>query len=214
MNFSSFLSSNFESSSSFSGNFSGAFVVVDDDDNDVDVDDAVKLITDFSPSESKQSRAEEDDVDDENIPKSRAGGFAGGWWTWGLFCLLLLGVSELDTDVKDGNDASGKLHEFVAEYPVLLGAGHGSVTVIPVLCGRAEHVLLGENLSKGCVLGTVLSHEVHHDGGLGLVHCVEVVGMRGGCIPLGGGIAKAVGIPLPPGLAHAGVRDLAGDDDG
>jgi hypothetical protein len=64
------------------------------------------------------------------------------------------------------------------------------------------------------VAGIVLSHEVHHDGGLGLVPCVEVVGMRGGCIPLGGGIAKAVGIPLPPGLTHAGVRDLAGDDDG
>ena len=128
--------------------------------------------------------------------------------------MLLLGVSELDNGVKGGNDAGGKLHMFVAEYPVLLGAGHGSVTVVPALCGRAEDVLLGEHLSEGCVPGIVLLHEVRFDGGLGLVPCVEVVGMREGCITVGGGTAKAVGIPLLPGLAHAVVLDLAGDDDG
>ena len=62
--------------------------------------------------------------------------------------------------------------------------------------------------------GIVLSHEVRLDGGLGLVPCVEVVGVREGCITVGGGTAKAVGIPLLPGLAHAVVLDLAGDDDG
>ena len=129
--------------------------------------------------------------------------------------MLILGVPELDNGVKGGNVAGGKLYLLVTVHPVHLGAGHGSVvTVVPALCGSAEDVLLGEHLSEGCVPGIVLLHEGRLEGGLGLVPCVEVVGMRDGYITVGGGTAKAVGIPLLPGLAHAVVLDLAGDDDG
>lgn len=138
---------------------------------------------------------------------------AGG--SRGLFCLLLPGVPELDNGVKGGNGAGGKLHLLVTVLPVHLGAGHGSVvTEVPALCGSAEDVLLGEHLSEGCVPGIVLLNEGRIDGGLGLVPCVDVVGVRGGCITVGGGTAKVVGIPLLPGLAHALVLDLAGDVDG
>jgi hypothetical protein len=85
------LSSNFleVSSSSFSENSCG---VCDDDDND---DDAVNLITSFSI-----------------LGLLVAGGFAGGRWICGLFCLLL-GVPELDNGVKGGNGAGGQLHLLV-----------------------------------------------------------------------------------------------------
>ena len=137
---------------------------------------------------------------------------AGG--SRGLFCLLLPGVPELDNGVKGGNGAGGKLHLLVTVLPVHLGAGHGSVVPeVPALCGSAEDVLLGEHLSEGCVPGIVLLNEGRIDGGLGLVPCVDV-GVRGGCITVGGGTAKVVGIPLLPGLAHALVLDLAGDVDG
>ena len=129
--------------------------------------------------------------------------------------MLLPGVPELDNGVKGGNVAGGKLYLLVTVHPVHLGAGHGSVvTVVPALCGSAEDVLLGEHLSEGCVPGIVLLHEGRLEGGLGLVPCVDVVGVRGVCITVGGGTANAVGIPLLPGLAHALVLDLAGADDG
>ena len=95
---------------------------------------------------------------------------------------MLLDVPVLDIDV---NGVGGQVHLLVTVHPVHQGAVHGSVVNLELaLCGSSEGVLLGDPLLEAW-------HSPRLDGDLGLVPCVVVAGIMGGCFTVGGGTAKA-----------------------